>query len=849
MGRKVIVASCSLNQWALDYHHNMSTIVESIQQAKTLGAMYRTGPELEITGYSCADHYYESDTVLHAWEVMVELLRNKACFGILYDVGMPVRHKNVLYNCRIVVLNGKILLIRPKLLLCDDGNYRESRWFTAWTKIRAVEDHFLPRMVQRVTGQKSVVFGDAVLSTHDTCIGYEICEELWNPSSSHIGMSLDGVEIIMNASGSYREMRKSWQSLEYIKTATAKCGGCYVFANLKGCDGDRVHFAGDATIAVNGKVVARTQPFQLTEVDVITAAVDLEDIRIYRHMIRSRCAVASQSPSYPRVQVDFSLSSDSDLFLPSCVEIPVILPTPEEEILYGPACWLWDYLRRSGQGGFLLALSGGMDSSSTATIVYSMCSLIVKAVTNGEQQVLDDVRRIVSQKEYVPSDPRELCGLLFHTVYMGTENSSQETKRLAKTLAQQIGSYHLSISVDTVVSAVLGVFSVTTGHLPKFRANGGTERENVALQNIQARVRMITAYLFAQLVLWVRGRPGGLLVLGSGNVDEALRGYMTKYDCSSADINPIGGFSKIDLRSFLRLATEKLQLPVLAEVLSARPTAELEPLQEGRVVQTDEQDMGMTYEELSIYGKLRKIEGCGPYSMFCKLIHLWRDLTPAQVAEKVKFFFRYYSVNRHKMTVLTPAYHAETYSPDDNRFDHRPFLYNYRWTWQFLSIDAAVKKIGEGFASGGATSQRSGGAEGGGAGKQHDAAGGSGGAASTNKKTASTQPALTTVSEAPRQGIQVSVLSESTEPSSVARVTVPATATTTQAVTDESSNSGTDSSYHSCRSTLRQNNSNETTADGSGGTTVGGSSLTCKEEVDTRQLVDQPHNSQVLATQ
>jgi NAD+ synthase (glutamine-hydrolysing) len=60
-----------------------------------------------------------------------------------------------------------------------------------------------------------------------------------------------------------------------------------------------------------------------------------------------------------------------------------------------------------------------------------------------------------------------------------------------------------------------------------------------------------------QLVLWVRGRPGGLLVLGSGNVDEALRGYMTKYDCSSADINPIGGFSKVDLKNFLRLAAEK----------------------------------------------------------------------------------------------------------------------------------------------------------------------------------------------------------------------------------------------------------------------------------------------------
>lgn len=61
-----------------------------------------------------------------------------------------------------------------------------------------------------------------------------------------------------------------------------------------------------------------------------------------------------------------------------------------------------------------------------------------------------------------------------------------------------------------------------------------------------------------------------------------------------------------------------------------------------------------------------------------------------QVAQKVKHFFRMYSVNRHKMTTVTPSYHAESYSPDDNRFDLRPFLYNTRWPWQFRCIDNQV---------------------------------------------------------------------------------------------------------------------------------------------------------------
>ena len=165
-------------------------------------------------------------------------------------------------------------------------------------------------------------------------------------------------------------------------------------------------------------------------------------------------------------------------------------------------------------------------------------------MTSGEEQVLADVRKVVGDPGYTPGDPKELCNRIFVTCYMGSENSSEDTKRRADKLARQIGSYHMNVAIDNMVKAVIAVFSTATGNIPKFRVRGGSVRENLALQNVQARVRMVTAYLFAQLMLWVRGRPGGLLVLGSANVDEALRGYMTKYDCSSADVNPIGGISK-----------------------------------------------------------------------------------------------------------------------------------------------------------------------------------------------------------------------------------------------------------------------------------------------------------------
>ncbi|GFH21070.1 uncharacterized protein HaLaN_18305 [Haematococcus lacustris] len=111
-------------------------------------------------------------------------------------------------------------------------------------------------------------------------------------------------------------------------------------------------------------------------------------------------------------------------------------------------------------------------------------------------------------------------------------------------------------------------------------------------------------------------------------------------------------------------------------------------------MQTDEVDMGMTYEELSVYGRLRKIARCGPVAMFLRCMDMWHDrLAPSVVAAKVKHFFTHYAINRHKTTVLTPSYHAESYSPDDNRFDHRQFLYNIRWPWQYRRIDELVKEM------------------------------------------------------------------------------------------------------------------------------------------------------------
>lgn len=88
----------------------------------------------------------------------------------------------------------------------------------------------------------------------------------------------------------------------------------------------------------------------------------------------------------------------------------------------------------------MLPLSGGADSSATAAIVGAMCQLVVRHVALGHTSVESDARRIGQYKEGESvGDARDLAGRLFATAYLGTVNSSAETRGRAAALAGQVG--------------------------------------------------------------------------------------------------------------------------------------------------------------------------------------------------------------------------------------------------------------------------------------------------------------------------------------------------------------------------------------------------------------------------
>lgn len=114
---------------------------------------------------------------------------------------------------------------------------------------------------------------------------------------------------------------------------------------------------------LNGKPLEQGSQFSLEPVEVITATIDLEEIRSFRSSI-SRNVQAAQQPDYIRVDWDIQLSRSADeVFLSKSLHISsekeLHILDPMSEIWMGTSVYLWQYLVRTSSPGFFLSLSGG----------------------------------------------------------------------------------------------------------------------------------------------------------------------------------------------------------------------------------------------------------------------------------------------------------------------------------------------------------------------------------------------------------------------------------------------------------------------------------------------------------
>jgi len=186
---------------------------------------------------------------------------------------------------------------------------------------------------------------------------------------------------------------------------------------------------------------------------------------------------------------------------------------PVDRQIAGAAVWLRRQMEEAGADGYVVGISGGVDSAVAARLA-SLAEVRVFGLLMPCYSVKEDMDRAVQVAKWTCTD-------------------------------------YMTCDLDLVYSSCMN-----TMYVPR-----PTRALDLAKANLKARLRMVTLYFFANSMNY--------LVLGTSNRTELELGYFTKYGDGGVDVEPLGFMYK---RQVYQIA-ERLHVPV--EVMKAAPSAGL----------------------------------------------------------------------------------------------------------------------------------------------------------------------------------------------------------------------------------------------------------------------------------
>lgn len=197
--------------------------------------------------------------------------------------------------------------------------------------------------------------------------------------------------------------------------------------------------------------------------------------------------------------------------------------------------WLSSYCEKAGLNGFVIGISGGIDSAVTSTL----CAQTGKKVMLLSMPIRQTKAEFTRAEEHI------------------------------KNLKKRFSNVS-SLDIDLTQT-----FTVLEETLPS-----DTVSNHLAMANSRARLRMTTLYAL--------GQTHGLLVAGTGNkIEDFGVGFYTKYGDGGVDISPIADLTKTEVFGLAK------QLDIVDSIQQAKPTDGL--WEDGR---SDEDQIGATYPEL-----------------------------------------------------------------------------------------------------------------------------------------------------------------------------------------------------------------------------------------------------------
>lgn len=635
-----------LNQTPMDWDGNRDRIVSAIEAAKGRDISVLCLPELCISGYGCEDAFYSPGVHKTAFRVLLEIAPMTA--GIVASVGLPLLHRGGIYNAAALLVDGDLVGLVAKQNLAGEGLHYEPRWFKPWPDSVRANYEF---------EGDDYPLGDLIFDCDGVRIGFEICEDAWVADRPGGELAQQGVDILLNPSASHFAFGKHDVRKRLVLDGSRAFAVSYVYANLLGNEAGRAIYDGDAMIASCGKMLAMGSRFSFHDCQITTAVVDIDESRMQR---------ARTSSFRPEVEIDSKSRVDCSFVWP-------VEPTPcekperaawelgatrkEEEFTRAIALGLFDYLRKSRSRGYVVSLSGGADSAAVALL--SSLSVQMGVAELGVGKCWERLGHIAVLPS--TSSVEEAIRKLVTCAYQSTRNSSRTTREAARAVATAAHADFLELDVDSMVQDYVDLVSTTINRELTW------ESDDLALQNIQARVRGPSVWLLANL--------RGALLLATSNRSEAAVGYATMDGDTCGGLSPIAGIDKAFLRDWLRWMEKSGPqgigpTPALSAVNVQQPTAELRPLESG---QTDEQDL-MPYELLDAIECSAIRDKHTPLEVFLEMRQAFPKYEAGQLADWIERFFQLWCRNQWKRERYAPSFHVDDKNLDPKTWCRFPIL-------------------------------------------------------------------------------------------------------------------------------------------------------------------------------
>ena len=359
-----------------DPEKNAASALTMIRQAAADGAGLVVLPELHLSGYTCADLFFQDALVLGCEKALEKMLEETKDLPAVWLIGLPVRLGEALYNCAAVCQSGKLLGLVPKSYLPNYQEYYEKRWFASGRgmEVRPV----------RFAGQETS-FGRQLFRFGEMVLGVELCEDVWVPVPPGSLLCLAGANVIANLSASNELVSKQDYRRDLVLRQSAGCICGYVYASAgPGESTTDMYFSGACMVAENGGMLAENARFEQAG-GMAVGCIDVQKLMAERRKntsfhdnalelhITPPLVVEGAEPDLSEGQVDRRW--DPAPFVP---KDPAQMERRCREILAIQAGGLAKRLSHTGAKRAVVGISGGLDSTLALIVAVEAMRLTGK---------------------------------------------------------------------------------------------------------------------------------------------------------------------------------------------------------------------------------------------------------------------------------------------------------------------------------------------------------------------------------------------------------------------------------------------------------------------------------------